>query len=183
MTIGSEPYTPENLLDRVSRAETLEFQYAQMHRREQALVRRHVGIDRGDVLSVGAGWHPGRHLFPSPAFRLTAIDADPAKVAGVLETRRADAAHVGLAGQLELPPRVVRRRSLPARAASHRLPRLARPVLQRGGGAVAARWRADRDRAGPLAPGGLRPRRSPTRPAWRPGSTAPRMTSPSPRAS
>ena len=104
MAIGSEPYTPENLLDRVSRPETLEFQYAHMHRREQELVRRFVGIDRGDVLSVGAGWHPGRHLFPSPAFRMTAIDADPAKVAGVLETRRADAAHVGLAGQLELVP-------------------------------------------------------------------------------
>ena len=61
-------------------------------------------IDHGDVLSVGGGWHPGRHLFPAPAFRMTAIDADPAKVAGVLETGRADEAQVGLAGQLDLPP-------------------------------------------------------------------------------
>jgi SAM-dependent methyltransferase len=56
------------------------------------------------VLSVGAGWHPGRHLFPTPAFRLTAVDADPARVAGVLEAGRADEAHVGYAGRLELAP-------------------------------------------------------------------------------
>jgi SAM-dependent methyltransferase len=55
------------------------------------------------VLSVGAGWHPGRHLFPAPAFRLVAVDADAARVAGVRQSRRADEAHVGLAGRLELP--------------------------------------------------------------------------------
>jgi SAM-dependent methyltransferase len=52
------------------------------------------------VLSVGAGWHPGRHLFPAPAFHLTAVDADPQRVAGVQESCRADAALVGFAGSL-----------------------------------------------------------------------------------
>lgn len=99
-SVGSEAYTPENLLDRVSRRETLELQYAHMHERERLIVRRRLGIDRGEVLSVGAGWHPGRHMFPAPAYRITAVDADPAKVAGVLETGRADAALVGLAGRL-----------------------------------------------------------------------------------
>ena len=97
MTIGSEPYTPENLLDRLSRRDTLESQYAAWT--SASGDRSPPGrLDHGDVLSVGSGWHPGRHLFPAPAFRMTAIDADPARVAGVLETGRADEAHVGLAG-------------------------------------------------------------------------------------
>ena len=57
------------------------------------------------MLSVGCGWHPGRHLFPAPAFRLVGADADPAKVAGVLETGRADDGVVGYAGRLGLAPR------------------------------------------------------------------------------
>jgi SAM-dependent methyltransferase len=77
-----------------------------MMRREQTLIARGLGLQGGDVLSVGAGWHPGRHMFPAPAFRLTAVDADPAKVAGVIETGAADEAHVGYAGRLdELPDR------------------------------------------------------------------------------
>ena len=56
------------------------------------------------MLSVGAGWHPGRHLFPAPAFRLVAVDSNPERVAGVMETGRADEAHVGYAGRLGLPP-------------------------------------------------------------------------------
>jgi SAM-dependent methyltransferase len=104
VSAGSEPYDPGNVLDRLSRRETLELQYAQMHRREQQLVSRRLGFDQGDVLSVGAGWHPGRHMFPAPFFRITAIDADPAKVTGVLEARRADEAQVGHAGRLNLVP-------------------------------------------------------------------------------
>ena len=53
---------------------------------------------------MGCGWHPGRHLFPAPAFRLVGADADPAKVAGVLETGRADEGIVGYAGRLGLAP-------------------------------------------------------------------------------
>jgi SAM-dependent methyltransferase len=74
-----------------------------MMRREQELLARRLPIAAGDVLSVGAGWHPGRHLFPSPAFRLVAIDTDATRVAGVLESGRADEAHVGRAGAVELP--------------------------------------------------------------------------------
>jgi SAM-dependent methyltransferase len=101
---GSEPYDPENLLDRRSRRATLELNYAHMMDRERALVARHLGLRGGDVLSVGCGWHPGRHLFPAPAFRLVGADADPAKVRGVLETGRADAGVVGYAGHLGLAP-------------------------------------------------------------------------------
>jgi len=72
--------------------------------REHELVSRRLGLDRGDVVSIGCGWHPGRHMFPSPAFRLVAIDADPDRVAGVIETGRADEAHIGYAGRLDLTP-------------------------------------------------------------------------------
>ena len=86
---------------------------------------------------------PGRHLFPAPAFRLVAADADPAKVAGVLETGRADEAVVGYAGRLGLDAALVRRRPLPAGAAPSRLQGAAGAVLRGGGGAAAcrvARW-------------------------------------------
>jgi SAM-dependent methyltransferase len=98
---GSEPYNADNLLDRVSRQSTLELHYRQMMRREQLLLARRVGLDRGEVLSVGAGWHPGRHLFPAAQFRLTAVDANPDRVAGVLHSAQADEAYVGSAGSLE----------------------------------------------------------------------------------
>jgi len=96
------PYEPDNFLDRRSRSSTLEHHYAHMMAREHALVQRRLGLTGGQVLSVGAGWHPGRHLFPAPAFRLVAVDSDPDRVAGVIESRRADDAFVGRAGQLEL---------------------------------------------------------------------------------
>ena len=101
--MGSEPYDAHNLLDRLSRRATLEHYYAHMQERERLIVDRRLGITRGEVLSVGSGWHPGRHLFPAPQFRLVGVDADPARVAGVLETGRADEALVGLAGELDLP--------------------------------------------------------------------------------
>ena len=102
-TVGSEPYREDNLLDRLSRRSTLEVQYRQMARRERLLIERRLGLTGGDVLSVGSGWHPGRHMFPAPAFRLVGVDADPAKVQGVIETGRADDAMVGQAGALDLP--------------------------------------------------------------------------------
>jgi SAM-dependent methyltransferase len=70
--------------------------------RERALVSRRLGISAGNVLSVGAGWHPGRHLFPAPAFRIVAVDADPERVAGLRSSGAADEAYVGHAGRLEL---------------------------------------------------------------------------------
>lgn len=102
---GSAPYDADNLLDRHSRRSTLELNYRHLIERERALVDHHLRLEGGDVLSVGCGWHPGRHLFPAPAFRLVGADADPAKVAGVLETGRADEGVVGYAGRLELEPR------------------------------------------------------------------------------
>jgi SAM-dependent methyltransferase len=104
-TVGSEPYREDNLLDRLSRGSTLEVQYRQMQQRERTLIDRHLGLAGGDVLSVGSGWHPGRHLFPAPAFRLTGVDTDPAKVRGVIDAGRADAALVDQAGRLNLPDR------------------------------------------------------------------------------
>ena len=100
---ASAPYSPDNLLDRLSSQRTLETNYEHMVRREQALLATRLRFQGGDILSVGAGWHPGRHLFPAPAFRLTAVDADPAKVAGLRQTGVADEARVGHAGRLELP--------------------------------------------------------------------------------
>jgi SAM-dependent methyltransferase len=97
---GSEPYDEDNLLDRLSSRATLETHYRHLWRREQQLLARRLPLPGGEVLSVGAGWHPGRHLFPEPAFRLTAVDADPERVAGVQQSRRADVALVGLAGSL-----------------------------------------------------------------------------------
>jgi SAM-dependent methyltransferase len=99
----SQPYRPRNLLDRLTRPATLESYYCALEGRERELVSRRLGLSGGDVLSVGCGWNPGRHLFPAPAFRLVGIDADGAKVAGVVETGRADEAHVGQAGALALP--------------------------------------------------------------------------------
>lgn len=98
---GSAPYDPDNFLDRHSRRSTLDAFYAHEMERETAILRERLGRDGGDVLSVGCGWHPGRHLFPAPAFRLTGVDADPAKVQGVLVTGRADAAQAGFAGRLD----------------------------------------------------------------------------------
>jgi SAM-dependent methyltransferase len=98
---GSEPHSDRNLLDRLSRESTLELNYRQMMRREQELLARRLPLHGGDVISIGCGWHPGRHLFPPPQFRLLAVDAEPAKVAGVMETGRADEGHVGYAGKLD----------------------------------------------------------------------------------
>jgi SAM-dependent methyltransferase len=102
---GSAPYEADNLLDRHSRDGTLELNYRHTMARERALLDRHLALERGDVLSVGCGWHPGRHLFPAPEFRLVGADADPAKVAGVLQAGRADDGVVGYAGRLGLEPR------------------------------------------------------------------------------
>jgi SAM-dependent methyltransferase len=72
-----------------------------MMHRERVLLAQRLPLAGGDVLSVGAGWHPGRHIFPAPEFRMVAVDADPNRVAGVIESGRADEAHVGYAGALD----------------------------------------------------------------------------------
>src|SRR5438067_1703089 len=95
------PYREHNLLDRVSRRSTLELHYVRMMQRERAIVDRRLGLHGGEVLSVGAGWHPGRHLFPSPAFKIAAVDADPSRAQGATSSGRADLGRVGLAGHLD----------------------------------------------------------------------------------
>jgi SAM-dependent methyltransferase len=98
------PHDPDNLLDRLSRESTLEAHYLHLIGREQRLLAKHLGIVQGTVLSVGSGWHPGRHLFPAPAFRMTAVDSDPERVRTVERLGRADETHLGYAGRLDFPP-------------------------------------------------------------------------------
>jgi SAM-dependent methyltransferase len=102
--MGSEPFDPGNLLDRLTGEAALESFYRHNEWREQAILYRRLGIAAGEVLSVGSGWHPGRHLFPAPAFRLVAADANPELVGHALETGSADDAVVGYAGELGFDP-------------------------------------------------------------------------------
>ncbi len=102
--MGSEPYQPGNLLARVTPDSTLAAYYAHMLERERAILARRLPFEHGDVVSIGCGWHPGRHLFPAPAFRLLGVDADPHRVAGVLESGQVDDGLVGYAGRLDLAP-------------------------------------------------------------------------------
>jgi SAM-dependent methyltransferase len=98
---GCQPHHPGNLFDRLSRPATLQVHYDQTMARERRLVAARLGLQRGEVLSVGAGWHPGRHMFPAPGFRIVAVDADPERVAGMAESGSADEALVGRAGELD----------------------------------------------------------------------------------
>lgn len=101
---GSVPYEHDNLLDRATPAATLAHHYRRIEARERALLARRLPLAGGTVLSVGCGWHPGRHLFPAPAFRIVAVDADPACTSAVLADGSADDAFTGRAGELELAP-------------------------------------------------------------------------------
>jgi SAM-dependent methyltransferase len=100
----SEPYQPDNLLDRRSDPATLQVHYDQEHRRERELLVRRLGLTGGEVLSVGCGWHPGRHLFPRPAWRMTGADLNPAMVEHLLESGELDAGVEGRAGELPFEP-------------------------------------------------------------------------------
>lgn len=97
----SEAHEPDNLLDRHTAPATLAVQDEQIKRRERALLARRLPLAGGEVLAVGCGWHPGRHLFPAPAFRLVGVDVDPAKVRAVIEGGEADKTVVGRAGELD----------------------------------------------------------------------------------
>jgi SAM-dependent methyltransferase len=98
----SETYTPENLLDRLSDPGTLAAQYERGKRRERGLLDRHLGMDGGDALSVGCGWHPGRHLLPRPAWRLVAADIDAERPRHAVATGEADEGVHGAAGRLDM---------------------------------------------------------------------------------
>jgi SAM-dependent methyltransferase len=100
----SEPYRADNLLDRVGDAGTRQVHYDQEMRRERALLDRRLTIGSGEVLSVGCGWHPGRHLFPAPAFRMTGVDLDAATIASLRESGELDDGTVARAGELPYEP-------------------------------------------------------------------------------
>jgi SAM-dependent methyltransferase len=100
----SEPYRDDNLLDRISGAATRQVHYDQEMRRERELLERRLPLAGGDVLAVGCGWHPGRHLFPRPAFRMTGVDLDAAMVSSLCESGELDDGMVGRAGELPYDP-------------------------------------------------------------------------------
>src|SRR5262249_19186388 len=100
----SEAYTPDNLLDRLSAPATLAAQYERGKRRERELLDRPLGLAGGDAISIGCGWHPGRHLLPAPQWRLVASDIDGDRTRIAVEQGGADEGVVGAAGKLdELP--------------------------------------------------------------------------------
>jgi SAM-dependent methyltransferase len=96
----SESYTADNLLDRRTPPEALEAFYVRTQARERVLVGGLLGRAGGEVLSVGSGWHPGRHLFPGPAWRLTAVDVDAHRPRVAVERGEADEGMEGRAGEL-----------------------------------------------------------------------------------
>jgi SAM-dependent methyltransferase len=98
--VVSEPYDPDNLLDRHSDPDTLQVHYEQEYRRERELLDRRLGLSGGEVLSVGCGRHPGRHLFPAPAWCMTGVDLDPALIEDLVERGELDAGTVARAGEL-----------------------------------------------------------------------------------
>jgi SAM-dependent methyltransferase len=98
--VVSEPYRADNLLDRLTQADTLQVHYDQEMRRERQLLDRHLRLQGGDVLSVGCGRHPGRHLFPRPRFRMTGVDLDAGMIADLLAAGELDEGEVGRAGEL-----------------------------------------------------------------------------------
>jgi SAM-dependent methyltransferase len=100
----SETYTPANLLDRLSDPATLAEQYERGKRRERELLDRHLGLAGGDAISIGCGWHPGRHLLPASRWRLVAADIDAARPRHAVEQGAADEAVVGAAGALDTLP-------------------------------------------------------------------------------
>jgi SAM-dependent methyltransferase len=96
----SETHTSENLLDRLSDPATLAEQYERGKRRERELLDRHLGLAGGDAISIGCGWHPGRHLLPAPQWRLVAVDVDGERPRFAVEQGRADEGLQGSAGAL-----------------------------------------------------------------------------------
>ena len=101
----SEPYRADNLLDRVGDAGTRQLHYDQEMRRERAILDRRLALAGGDVLSVGCGEHPGRHLFPRPEFRMTGVDLDAELISSLVDSGELDDGTVARAGELPYAPR------------------------------------------------------------------------------
>jgi len=101
----SEEYDPDNLLDRNTDRTTMEVHYDQVRRREAAILVRRLGLFGGDVLSVGCGWNPGRHMFAQPAWRMTGVELEDEKPAALVADGILDEGFAGRAGRLDLPDR------------------------------------------------------------------------------
>ncbi len=100
----SEAYDPDNLLDRLSASDTLQLHYDHMREREVELLGRQLGKSSGDVLSVGCGWNPGRHMFPRPGWRMTGVELEDTKPKALVEDGTLDEGFGGAAGCLGLDP-------------------------------------------------------------------------------
>jgi SAM-dependent methyltransferase len=94
-----------NLLDRITRPETAEVHYEQVRLRERELLARRLRLTGGRVLSVGCGWHPGRDLFPPPAFRMTGAEPRDGVAAALVEAGELDDGITARAGELPFPDR------------------------------------------------------------------------------
>lgn len=98
----SEEYQPDNLLDRLSDSATLQVHYDHLRERERELLGARVDLDAGgEVLAVGCGWDPGRHLFPSPAWRMTGVELDAERPRELVRSGALDAGFAGRAGELD----------------------------------------------------------------------------------
>ena len=100
----SEAYDPDNLLDRNTPRSTMELHYRHMFMREAELLGRRLGLPGGEVLSVGCGWHPGRHAFPAPAWRMTGVDIEEERPRILLAEGKIDEGLSGRAGELPFEP-------------------------------------------------------------------------------
>lgn len=98
----SERYDADNLLDRLSDPATLDVHYDRLRERERALLGARLDLDRGgEVLAVGCGRDPGRHLFPAPAWRMTGVELEEERPRALVESGELDAGLVGRAGELD----------------------------------------------------------------------------------
>jgi SAM-dependent methyltransferase len=98
----SEQYTADNLLDRHSHPATREVHYERLRERERELLGRAIDLEAGgDVLSVGCGRDPGRHLFPAPAWQMTGVELEEELPRALVERGELDAGFAGRAGQLD----------------------------------------------------------------------------------
>lgn len=98
----SEEYTPDNLLDRMSDPATLEVHYGRLRERERELLGARLDLARGgELLAVGCGRDPGRHLFPAPAWRMTGVELEEEWPRMLVESGELDAGFAGRAGQLD----------------------------------------------------------------------------------
>ena len=98
----SEDYTPDNLLDRLSDPATLDVHYMRLRERERELLGARIDLDAGgEALAVGCGRDPGRHLFPSPAWRMTGVELEQEWPRTLVASGELDEGFAGRAGELD----------------------------------------------------------------------------------